>query len=93
MSRTLHLELDGMKEVKLPDAIQITKRGMYRLPSLREAFSIALGALATLGRSSGVRTVNAELDGQPVALAIIEGARFGEDSNGNTTLMEVSKKE
>jgi len=47
-----------------------------------------LGALGTLTRSSGVRTINTEMNGQPVALALIEGAQFGEDANGNTTLEE-----
>ena len=93
MGQPFNLELDGLREIKLPSAIQITKRGVYRPPSLHEAFSMTLGALATLGRSSGVRTVNAELDGHPVALAVIEDAQFGEDSNGNTTLKEISKKE
>ena len=47
---------------------------------------MVLGALGTLNRSSGVRTVNTELDGKPVALALIEDAQFGEDTEGNTTL-------
>ncbi|MBI1793365.1 MAG: hypothetical protein HYR70_04150 [Chloroflexi bacterium] len=51
---------------------------------------MVLGALGTLNRSSGVKTINTEMNGQPVALAVIEGARFGEDHNGNTTLNEVS---
>ena len=93
MSRTFELELDGLREIKFPNAIQITKRGVYRLPSLRESFSMTLGALAMLGRSSGVRTMNAQLDGQPVALAVIEDAQFGEDNNGNTTLTESTRNE
>lgn len=47
---------------------------------------MVLGSLGTLNRSSGVRTLNAELNGQPIALALIEGALFGEDNEGNTTL-------
>ena len=51
---------------------------------------MVLGSLGTLGRSSGVQAINTEIDGEPVALAVIAGARFGEDSNGNTTLHEIS---
>ncbi len=47
---------------------------------------MVLGSLGTLNRSSGVRTLNAEMNGKPVALALIEGAQFGEDDEGNTTL-------
>lgn len=52
-----------------------------------------LGALGTLNRSSGVRTINTEMNGQPVALAMIEGALFGEDTEGNTTLDEITDGE
>ena len=47
---------------------------------------MVLGALGTLSRWSGVRMLNTEMNGKPVALALIEGARFGEDNEGNTTL-------
>jgi len=40
---------------------------------------------------SGVRTLNTTIDGQPVALALIQGAQFGENSNGDTTLDEVTE--
>jgi len=53
--------------------------------------ALVLGALGTLNRSSGVRTVNTEVNGQLVALALIEGAQFGEDTEGNTTLNEVEE--
>jgi len=52
-----------------------------------------LGALGTLNRSSGVRTINTEMNGQPIALAMIEGAQFGEDTEGNTTLDEITNGE
>ncbi len=52
---------------------------------------MVLGSLGTLNRSSGVRTLNAEMDGKSVALALIEGARFGEDNEGNTTLDELTE--
>jgi hypothetical protein len=49
---------------------------------------MVVGALNTLQRASGarVRTLNAEIDGKPVAVAFIEGGRFDEDSTGSTTL-------
>ncbi len=52
----------------------------------KEAMANALGALGTLTRTSRVKAINAEIDGKPVAVALIEGAQFGEDLNGNTTL-------
>lgn len=62
---------------------------MQRLPRLSEALSLALGALATLGRLSGVRTTNAEVNGQTVGIAILDGARFEKDANGFTVLSEI----
>ncbi len=50
-----------------------------------------LGALGTLGRLSGVKATNVEIDGKNVAVAVIDGARFGEDENGNTVLNEVEE--
>lgn len=47
---------------------------------------MVLGALGTLNRSSGVRTLNTAMNGKPIALALIEDAQFGEDTEGNTTL-------
>jgi hypothetical protein len=35
-----------------------------------------------------VRTLNAQIDGKPVAVAFIENAKFDEDSTGSTTLEE-----
>lgn len=66
--------------------IQVQRRRASRLPSSREALALVLGALATLNRSSGVKTINTEVNGKPVALAMIEDAQFGEDLEGNTTL-------
>ncbi len=76
-----------------PGAIQVQKRGISRLPNPMEALALVLGALGTLNRSSGVRTINTEMNGQPVALAMIEGALFGEDTEGNTTLDEMPNGE
>lgn len=56
------------------------------MPNPREALALVLGALGTLGRLSGVRAANVEWNGQPAAVTIIAGARFGEDAQGHTTL-------
>ncbi len=87
------MNLDALRQIQLPHAIQVQRRGVSgtsRLPRPSEALALALGALGTLARSSGVKTINVEVEGQPVALALIEGAQFGEDHNGNTTLHEIS---
>ena len=47
---------------------------------------MVLGALGTLNRSSGVQTMNTKMNGKAIALALIEDAQFGEDTEGNTTL-------
>jgi hypothetical protein len=73
-------------EISRPAAIQVSRRGVSRLPTLQEALALALGALGTLNRSSGVRTMNAEVNGKPVALAVLENVTFGKDENGFTTL-------
>ena len=90
-SSTFPLDLEAIRQIKLPNAIQVQRRGARRLPNLREALAMVLGSLGTLSRSSGVRTLNTELNGKPVALAFIEGARFGEDNEGNTTLNEIEE--
>ena len=93
MSRTTSrfaLDLDTLKHIQLPTPIQVQRRGISRLPHSIEALALVLGALGTLARLSGVKTINTTIDGQPVALALIQGARFGEDSNGDTTLNEVT---
>jgi len=66
----------------------VQRRGANRPPNLKEALDLFLGALGSITRSSGVKTVNIEVDGKPAALTIIENAAFGEDSNGNTILEE-----
>lgn len=86
------MDLDALREIKWPSAIQVQRRGASRLPHPSEALALVLGALGTLNRSSGVKTINTELDGQPVALALIENAKFGEDNNGNTTLKETNNE-
>ncbi len=81
------------RRIVRPGAIQVQRRGVSRLPHLSEALALVLGALGTLNRSSGVRTINTQMNGQPVALAMIEGALFGEDTEGNTTLDEITNGE
>ena len=87
--RSFELNLDAAQRIVRPGAIQVQRWGVSRLPHLSEALALVLGALGTLNRSSGVRTINTEMNGQPVALAMIEGALFGEDTEGNTTLDEI----
>jgi hypothetical protein len=87
------LNLDAARKIVTPGAIQVQRRGVSRLPHLSEALALVLGALGTLNRSSGVRAINMKMNGQPVALAVIEGAQFGEDKEGNTTLDEIPNGE
>jgi hypothetical protein len=49
--------------------------------------------LATLGRLSGVRVMNTIVNEQPVAIAILDGARFEKNRNGFTILSEATGKE
>ena len=86
------LDLEAIRRMVLPGSIQVQRRGARRLPNLGEALSLALGALGTLNRLSGVKIHNTEMDGHPVALALIEGAQFGEDAEGNTTLEGMEDK-
>jgi len=69
----------------------VQRRGATRAPNFREALDLFVGALGSITRTSGVKTINIEVDGKPAALTIIENAAFGEDPNGNTILEE--KKE
>ncbi len=90
MSRTAQrlfsLDLDAVMQIKLPNPIQVQKRGARRLPTLSESLAMVLGALGTLNRLSGVKALNTEINGKPVALALIENANFAQDSEGNTRL-------
>ncbi len=72
-----------------PGTIRFGKKSEPRQPRFAEAMALLVGALATAGRWAGIKTVNAiGPDGQPLALAVIEGARFG-TQNGKTTLNAV----
>jgi len=66
----------------------VTKRGARRFPHRSEALALALGALGSVNRYAGVKTLNLIMNGKPIALALIENASFGRDTEGNTTLNE-----
>ena len=78
--------LEKAQRIVAPGAIQLKKRGATRLPHTAEAMALLVGALGAVNRWAGVRTLNLEVDGKPVALALIESARFGQDEAGITTL-------
>ena len=67
-------------------AIQLVKRSAARLPLPAEAMALTISALGALNRHTGVRTINLDLNGKPIALAIIEDAVFEHDAEGNTVL-------
>jgi hypothetical protein len=67
-------------------AIQLVKRSAARLPLPAEAMALTISALGALNRHTGVRTMNLDLNGKPIALAIIEDAVFEHDAEGNTVL-------
>ena len=67
-------------------AIQLVKRSATRLPHSAEAMALTISALGALNRHTGVRTMNLDLNGKPIALAIIEDAVFEHDAEGNTVL-------
>ncbi|MCF6278502.1 MAG: hypothetical protein L3J16_07130 [Anaerolineales bacterium] len=70
-------------------AIQVAGRGASRQAETGEAAALLIGALATVAQNSGVKTLNTtNRDGQPMALAIIENARFAEEY-GETTLSPI----
>jgi hypothetical protein len=61
-------------------AIKVAGRGTSRQARDKEANSLLIGALATVAQNFGVQTLNlTKSNGQPMALAIIEDARFGEE--------------
>lgn len=56
--------------------------------------ALLVTALATVGRRTGILTLNATApDGRPLALAIISSARWDRNKNGNTVLAEVLETE
>jgi hypothetical protein len=79
--------LDSARQLVASGAIQLVKRSAARLPYSAEAMALTVSALGALNRHTGVRTLNLDLDGKPVALAIIEDATFAEDTDGGTVLI------
>ena len=82
----LNVLLDSARQIVASGAIQLVKRSAARLPHSAEAMALTISALGALNRHTGVRTLNLDLDGKPVALAIIEDATFDQDVEGNTVL-------
>ena len=78
--------LDSARQIVASGAIQLVKRSAARLPHSAEAMALTISALGALNRHTGVRTLNLDLDGKPVAVAIIEDATFDQDEDGNTVL-------
>lgn len=78
--------LELARRIAAPGAIQLAKRSATRPPQPAEAMALTVSALGALDRHAGVRTLNLDLDGQPLALAIIEGAAFEQDAEGHTIL-------
>ena len=78
--------MDSARKIVTSGAIQLVKRSAARLPHSAEAMALTISALGALNRHTGVRTLNLDLDGKPVAVAIIDGAAFDHDVEGNTVL-------
>ena len=89
MSRSArwNLLLESARRIVASGAIQLVKRSAARLPHSAEAMALTVSALGALNRHTGVRTMNLDLDGKPVALAIIEDATFAENTEGGTVLI------
>ena len=85
--------LDSARQIVASGAIQLVKRSATRLPLPAEAMALTISALGALNRHTGVRTLNLDLDGKPVALAIIEDAAFEQDADGNTVLEQPIRNE
>ena len=79
--------LDSARHIVASGAIQLVIRSAARLPHSAEAMALTISALGALNRHTGVRTLNLDLDGKPVALAIIEDATFDSDTEGGTVLI------
>jgi hypothetical protein len=79
--------LDSARHIVASGAIQLVKRSAARLPHSAEAMALTISALGALNRHTGVRTMNLDLDGKPIALAIIEDATFDSNTEGGTVLI------
>lgn len=84
--------LEAARRIAAPGAIQLAKRSAARLPHFAEAMALTVSALGALDRHTGVHTLNLDLDGQPVALAIIEDAIFDQDEQGTTALVKAEPR-
>lgn len=84
--------LDSAQRITVPGAIQVVKRSASRLPHSAEAMALTVSALGALDRHTGVQTLNLDLDGSPVALAIIKNATFSQDDQGATELIKVETR-
>ena len=84
--------LDSARQIVASGAIQLVKRSAARLPHSAEAMALTVSALGALDRHTGVQTMNLELDGNPVALAIIKDATFSQDAQGATELVKVEPR-
>ena len=54
--------------------------------------ALTVSALGALDRHTGVHTLNLDLDGKPVALAIIQNATFEQDDQGVTELVQIEQR-
>lgn len=86
-SASWNVALDSARQIMASGAIQLAKRSASRLPHAAEAMALTISALGALNRHTGVRTLNLNLDGKPVALAIIEDATFDSNTEGGTVLI------
>lgn len=84
--------LNAAKRIVSPGAIQVVKRSTTRLPHSAEALALTVSALGALNRHTGVHTLNLDLDGELVALAIIQNATFAQDDQGVTELVQVEQR-
>jgi len=84
--------LNAAKRIVSPGAIQVVKRSATRLPHSAEALALTVSALGALNRHTGVHTLNLDLDGKPVALAIIQDATFEQDNQGVTELIQIEQR-
>ena len=85
--------LDLGERIVAPGAIQVVKRSASRLPHSAEAMALTVSALGALDRHTGVHTLNLDLEGKPVALAIISDATFGHDERGVTELLTIEARQ
>ena len=84
--------LDSAQRIFVPGAIQVVKRSASRLPHSAEAMALTVSALGALDRHTGVQTLNLDLDGSQIALAIIKDATFSQDDQGVTELIKVETR-